>query len=169
MPGEKRRESLYSLLCQSNEPISGTELAKEFNVSRQVIVQDIALLRAKYEGIEASNKGYIIHKPSFSRVYYVYHLQDSTEEELNTIVDLGGCVENVAVDHLAYGSIEVKLQLHSRKDVQDFLQNMKVNNCKLLTDLTQGHHRHLVSAPNVEVLDNIESALQKMNILEHVQ
>lgn len=169
MPGEKRRQSLYNLLCQSSEPISGTQLAKEFNVSRQVIVQDIALLRAKYEGIEASNKGYIIHKPSFSRIFHVYHLQNSTREELNTIVDLGGCVENVAVDHLAYGSIEVKLHLCSRRDVQDFLQNMKDNNCKLLTDLTQGHHRHLVSASSLEVLDAIEVALKNMNILEHVQ
>ena len=169
MSGEKRRQALYHLLCESKEPISGTSLAKKLNVSRQVIVQDIALLRTKYETIESTYKGYVIRKTSMSRIFYVYHDQASTQEELNTIVDLGGCIENVAVEHLTYGDIEVKLQLKSRRDVNDFLKNMKENDCKLLTDLTQGHHSHRVSAERMEILDDIEMALKKMNILERVQ
>ena len=169
MAGERRRESLYKLLCESSEPISGTSLAKKFNVSRQVIVQDIALLRAKYDTIESTYKGYVIRQTSFSRVFYVCHNQASTVDELNAIVDLGGCIENVAVEHLAYGSIEVKLQLKTRRDVVAFLKNMQENDCKLLTDLTQGHHSHLISASSVEILDEIEKELKNMNILERVQ
>ena len=169
MPGEKRRQSIYARLCGSDTPISGTELAKQFHVSRQVIVQDIALLRAKYDGIESTYKGYIIHQSRWTRTYYVCHDQKETVEELNAIVDLGGCIENVAVDHLTYGAIELKLELKSRKDIQNFLQNMKDNDCKLLTDLTQGRHSHVVSASCAEILDEIETTLKNMNILERAE
>ena len=169
MGGEKRRQAIYALLCQKNEPISGTELAKEFHVSRQVIAQDIALLRMKHEGIESTYKGYVVRQANYKRTFYVFHDKNSTVEELNAIVDLGGCIENVAVDHLTYGSIQVKLELKSRKDIQEFLQNMQENDCKLLTDLTQGHHSHLVSATSLGILDEIEETLKKMNILERVQ
>ena len=47
MSGEKRRENLLKILQESTNPVSGTELAEKFNVSRQIVVQDIALLRAK--------------------------------------------------------------------------------------------------------------------------
>lgn len=169
MQGEKRRQSIYERLCCSSEPISGTELAKQFHVSRQVIVQDIALLRAKYDGIESTYKGYLIRQTRLSRIYYVCHASKATVDELNAIVDLGGCIENVAVDHLTYGAIEVKLELRSRKDIQKFLQNMKDNDCKLLTDLTQGRHSHLVSASRIEILDEIETTLKNMNILERAE
>ena len=169
MPGETRRQAIYDLLCQANTPISGTTLAKQFHVSRQVIVQDIALLRAKYDGIESTYKGYVMSQSCLKRTYYVCHDPFMTMEELNRIVDLGGCIENVAVEHLTYGSIEVKLSLKSRKDVQDFLSHMQENDCKLLTDLTQGRHSHLVSASCVDVLDAIEASLKNMNILERAE
>lgn len=168
MSGEKRRQAIYVMLCESDKPISGSMLAKHFQVSRQVIVQDIALLRAKYANIESTHLGYAIPQPLFHRLFYVCHEKDKTIDELNLIVDLGGCVENVSIDHPTYGKIKAELNLQSRRDIQLFLTNMKYSQSKLLTELTKGHHCHLVSAPSIEILDEIEMALKKMDILEHV-
>lgn len=55
MEGEKRREQLIALLKQADIPVSGTDLAKRLGVSRQVIVQDIALLRAVNKNILSTN------------------------------------------------------------------------------------------------------------------
>ena len=46
MDGNKRRQAIIDILKNSLQPVSGTYLAKTLQVSRQVIVQDIALLRA---------------------------------------------------------------------------------------------------------------------------
>lgn len=46
MSGEERRGKIIQALKNSDKAVSATTLAKEFDVSRQVIVQDVALLRA---------------------------------------------------------------------------------------------------------------------------
>ena len=61
--GATRRIELMNRLKQENRPLSGAELAKEFGVSRQVIVQDIALLRATNRNILSTNKGYVLYDP----------------------------------------------------------------------------------------------------------
>ena len=60
MNAEKRRENILKLLAESDSPLSGTDLAKCLAVSRQVIVQDIALLRAVNKNILSTNKGYLL-------------------------------------------------------------------------------------------------------------
>ena len=58
--GGKRRDGILSLLEESDTPLSGTELAHRFKVSRQVIVQDIALLRAEDKKILSTYRGYVL-------------------------------------------------------------------------------------------------------------
>ena len=60
MKGEERRKQLLNILSSSNNPVSGGTLAKELNVSRQIIVQDISLLRANGPTIFSTNKGYLL-------------------------------------------------------------------------------------------------------------
>ena len=108
--GGKRREGILSLLEDTNMPLSGTELARHFNVSRQVIVQDIALLRAEDQKILSTYRGYVLEKDQvkkkkYIRVFCVCHSTEDTRDELQTIVDYGGHVLDVAVDHPLYGQI----------------------------------------------------------------
>lgn len=95
MDGDVRRENIVELLCKAKKPVSGTELARRFGVSRQVIVQDIALLRAVNKNILSTNKGYILYKPDdetkrVRRIMAVHHTDEQIQDELYTIVDLGG-------------------------------------------------------------------------------
>ena len=91
MKGEERRKQLLNILSSSNNPVSGGTLSKELNVSRQIIVQDISLLRANGATIFSTNKGYLLQEDrKYSRVFKVYHTDDQVEEELSTIVDAAG-------------------------------------------------------------------------------
>ena len=62
MEGDARRQELLRLISKSQKPISGTELAQTLHVSRQVIVQDVALLRASKYPIFATNRGMSCYK-----------------------------------------------------------------------------------------------------------
>ena len=56
MSAEVRRERIIGLLKASDLPLSGTELAKQCQISRQIIVQDIARLRASGYQILSTTK-----------------------------------------------------------------------------------------------------------------
>ena len=64
MNGEIRRAKIENILKSSAVPVPGVTLAKDLDVSRQIIVSDIALLRANGLTILSTNKGYIIPKQS---------------------------------------------------------------------------------------------------------
>ena len=118
MSGEKRRDRLLQYLEEHDKPVSGTELAKEFGVSRQVIVQDIALLRTGHVKIIATNRGYLVPptKPSgVRRIFKCRHTDEQAEHELTCIVDLGGIVENVFVNHKIYGKIQADMNIRCRR------------------------------------------------------
>ena len=53
-----RRGRIVSDLVGSKKPLSGAALAKELGVSRQIIVQDIALLRANGHDIVVNHRVY---------------------------------------------------------------------------------------------------------------
>ena len=160
-----RLDKILKVLSDANKPVSGSDLSKIFNVSRQVIVQDIALLRASDIDIISTSKGYLVLDRGFKREIYVCHGDDKIETELNTIVDLGGKVENVFVEHRIYGRIEAALNISSRKDVHDFVTKKTLEKIKPLTELTEGCHGHRICAPNMATLDDIEAALARLNIL----
>ena len=60
MGGQERREQILKILKNRKEPVAGTELAKRLQVSRQIIVQDMALIRANGVDILSTNRGYMI-------------------------------------------------------------------------------------------------------------
>ena len=103
MSGEQRREQIIEIIKNSASPVSGTALAKMVNVSRQVVVQDIALIRANGVDVISTNRGYIIgDSGKVSRVFKVHHTEAQVEEELNLFVDFGGIVKDVFVYHKVY-------------------------------------------------------------------
>ena len=169
MDGEERRKELLEILAQASEPVSGTELSMQLGVSRQVIVQDIALLRAVDKNILSTNKGYVLYHEAkvcrTKRTYKVYHTDNQIRDELNTIVDEGGHVLDVVVEHEIYGQITVDLIINNRADVNAFVTKLKHNHTKSLNRLTDGVHFHTVEADNEEILDRIEFALKEKGYL----
>lgn len=170
MEGKNRREKLISLLQQAEAPVSGTDLAKHLGVSRQVIVQDIALLRAVDKNILSTNKGYVLHVPEresgrVKRSFAVSHTKEQIQDELYTIVDYGGKVLDVVVEHDIYGQIMVDLILCNRLDVDEFVERIENSKSRPLKVLTDGEHWHTVEADSEKVLDKIEEKLREKGYL----
>ena len=137
-----------------------------FRSSRQVIVQDIALIRAAGHDIMSTNRGYIINEPvTVSRVFKVKHTDEQVEEELNSIVDLGGCVRNVMVNHRVYGRMEADLNITSRRKAADFIRDLKSGKSSPLKNITSGYHYHTVEADSEETLDMIGEMLEEKGFL----
>ena len=170
MSGNERREKIINILRNSANPVSGTELSKEFNVSRQVIVQDIALLRANGTEILSTHTGYIIQeKQSVRHVVKVIHTDAQVEEELDLIVDLGGIVEDVFVYHKAYGVVKAPMNIRSRKDVKAFTDKIASGKSSLLMHTTSGYHYHTIVADTEESFAQIFEALQQRGFLAPLQ
>lgn len=170
MNGERRRSKIIQMLSQGENPIPGVALAKELAVSRQVIVQDIALLRANGEKIISTNRGYLLQEASaVSRVFKVLHKDDEVEEELDCIVDLGGVVEDVFVYHKVYGVIRADMNIKSRIDVRRYLKTLEGGKSSLLKNVTSGYHYHTVRAESEEALDLIQEELQRRGFLAKLQ
>ncbi|HHW57493.1 MAG TPA: transcription repressor NadR [Clostridia bacterium] len=168
MTAQERRKKILEILKEAKEPISGSELAKKFNVTRQIIVQDIAILRAKGIKILSTPQGYMvdrIQENRVKRVFAVKHGYDRTEEELNLIVDNGGKVLDVIVEHPYYGEIKGLLMLSSRYDISKFMECIKEGKATLLSSLTDGVHLHTVEAENEEALKRIQEALKEKGFL----
>ena len=164
MSGEERRGKIIQALKNSDKAVSATTLAKEFDVSRQVIVQDVALLRANGKNIFSTNRGYLIQEDEeTTRVFKVQHEDDEVEKELTTIVDLGGTVEDVFVYHKVYGV------LRARMDIRNYMEEIRSGKSSLLKNVTSGYHYHTVRAERVEILDMIQEELQKKGLLAKLQ
>ena len=168
--GDIRREKIIEIMSNQKEPVSGSDLAKKFGVSRQVIVQDIALLRASNRNILSTNKGYLYdradEKKVVRRTFFVCHTDEQMAEELFAIVDNGGRLRDVVVEHEIYGQITVDLILENRCDVQDFLDKISKSTARPLSILTNGKHYHTVEADREEIIDRIE---QKLRLLGYLQ
>lgn len=167
MTGKERRSEILKTIQETKEPISGTELAKKYSVSRQVIVQDIALLRAENHEIYSTTRGYLLQKAAvFTRVFKVSHSDNQMEDELNSIVDLGGNVADVFIEHEVYGNIHAELNINSRRKVKEFLEKIKSGASTPLKNLTHGEHFHTVCADSGETLDMIEKELNEKGYLK---
>jgi transcriptional regulator of NAD metabolism len=156
MEGTKRRQLILEQLAQSTQPISASRFAKEFGVSRQIIVGDIALLRAAGEEIIATARGYKREKINHAKEskIAVQHNEEQTQEELETIVE-----------HELYGELVGQLQISSQQDVEIFMKNYKKTNASLLSKLTGGIHLHTIRYKNEEMFENIKKALAEKGIL----
>lgn len=169
MEGEERRKKIMEILSAQTEPVSGTSLSRRLGVSRQVIVQDIALLRAVNKNILATTRGYILYhqeKEQFYRGYYVCHEDSAIKDELYTIIDNGGKVLDIIVEHEVYGQISADLALESRADVDGFCAKLQgSSHSRPLNIVSGGPHIHTVEAASETILDNIGRALKEKGYL----
>ena len=163
MNSDERREKIIKLITESHDALSGGALAKKLGVSRQVIVQDIAILKAAGSDILSTNKGYVLGNayPEYTRVFKVRHTNEQTEDELTAIVDMGGTVEDVFVWHRLYGKIDVKLAISSRRGVKQYVEGLQSGKASELMNRTSGYHYHTVRADSEETLDLIEKTLEE--------
>lgn len=169
MTSEERKEGIISNLKRSDTALTGAYLAKQYNVSRQIIVQDIAILRAAGHDIIATPQGYWLSKlnqlQGITKVFAVKHNQNEIEDELNAIVDYGGKVLDVIIEHPVYGEFKARLMLSTRNDVKAYLAVMKKEEAEPLSALTEGVHLHTVEADSITILNQIESILDQKGYL----
>lgn len=166
MKTDDRRKRIVHLLMSEKKPVSGGELAERFGVSRQIIVQDISVLKAAGFEILSTHHGYVLNQtPLTERVFKVRHSTEQTEEELNLIVDLGGTVVDVFVWHKVYGKVEAKLNIFSRLQVRQFIEGVRSGTSTELMNITGGYHYHTVRADSEEILDRIEQMLNEKNYI----
>lgn len=158
------------MLSGNHTPIAARVLAEKFGVSRQIIVSDIALLRAEGHDVVSTSRGYLLteeHKAV--KVFKVRHSDEDTAKELNLIVDYGGVVEDVFVYHKLYGVVRAEMHIRSRKDVQDFVAGIGTGTSTFLKNITSGYHYHTVSAPSDTLLQLIFNQLQAQGFLAQLK
>lgn len=170
MTGMERRNKIAELLKSSPSPLSGGNLARKLGVSRQVIVQDIALLRANGFDIFSTNLGYILQKDLLpERVFKVYHSENQEQEALELVIDLGGIVKDVFVYHKVYDVVRADMNIRSRKDIQIYMDKLHSGKSSSLLNLTSGYHYHTIQADTEETLDQIFHALHEKGFLAPLQ
>lgn len=168
MDSNERRERIVKILRDQHKPLSGSRLADDLGVSRQAIVQDIAVLRAAGQEIMATPQGYVMlstQKNRPRRVFATQHDADRIADELNTIVSKGGRIIDVVVEHPLYGEIRGLLMLSSLKDITEYLAQYKESGAEPLSALTKGVHLHTVEAEDEGILDQVAEALEKKGYL----
>ena len=162
MKATERRKELAAILSASEIPVSGSTLAAKLGVSRQIIVQDITVLKAAGYEILPTHSGYLMQKsPLAERVFKVYHTKEQTADELNSIVALGGTVVDVFVWHKVYGKIEAALNIFSPMHIKQFMEGVRTGQSTELMHITGGYHYHTVRADSEAVLDRIEAVLNE--------
>lgn len=168
MDSSARREKILQILQESSSAVTGTALSKACNVSRQIIVGDVAILRAQGIAIISTPRGYQLVTPAApgcTQVFVCCHGSDLMEAELSAIVDNGGIVHNVVIEHDVYGNLEGTLNLHSRRDIQQYIKRMHDSHAEMLSTISGGIHTHLVEAATEEELDAISQALRDVGVL----
>lgn len=168
----KRCEKILSILNSTEKPVTASQLAEEFGVSRQIIVGDVAILRAAGFGIIATARGYKIETGTGeNRFGYIgiipcIHGSENLAEELYTIVDFGGTVIDVTIEHAIYGSLSGKLDLSSRYEVDGFIKRVsEQKNSQPISILTGGIHTHQIGCPSKSIFNEIKNALKKKGIV----
>lgn len=160
MKADERRKEILALLLRMQKPVSGGFLSGQFGVSRQIIVQDISLLKAAGYDILSTHRGYVVRgTPLCERVFKVRHTTQQTEDELTGIVALGGIVADVFVWHRAYGKIRADLNIFSQLQVKQFIDAVRSGRSSELMNITSGYHYHTVRADSEEILDRVSEFL----------
>ncbi|MER2089837.1 MAG: transcription repressor NadR [Sporosarcina sp.] len=169
--GDDRRQLILETLQTSDKPISGRTFGEMTNVSRQVIVGDITLLKAKNEPIIATSQGYIyMHSQTepgrIEKTIVCRHTPEQTLDELNMLVDNGVTVKDVKIEHPVYGDLSASIMVSNRNEVKEFIKRIRESDAVYLSKLTEdGIHLHTILADNEEQIKNAEEALKKADIL----
>lgn len=163
---EERRKAIATLLMSTKGAIAGATLAQRFSVSRQIIVQDISLLKAAGYEILSTHYGYVMQKsPLCQRIFKVRHSTEQTMDELSAIVEQGGTIVDVYVWHRVYGKLEAPLGIYSQAQVKQFIEGVRSGKSSELMNITGGYHYHTVRAESEEILDNIAAILKERGYL----
>ena len=167
MMASERRSAILRMLSTSTAPLSASALASELGVSRQIIVGDIALLRAGGESIAATPRGYTLSHEDGMTAYTVAccHSAADMERELDIMVDNGCTVRDVIVEHPIYGQLAGSLELRSRYDVSQFVLRSRQAEALPLSSLTDGVHLHTLLCPDKNALERVKSELRAAGIL----
>jgi hypothetical protein len=160
-----RRKEIIRILESSVGPVKGTDLADRLGVTRQVIVQDVAVLRAAGEDIVATPRGYMLINPMQPKaitktIVCKHHTHKEIEEELTAIVDLGGSIIDVIIEHPIYGEKRGVLMISSRQDVRDFMKSIENEGAQPLSTLTAGVHLHTIQVKKEENYEKIREELK---------
>ncbi|MCR5468007.1 MAG: transcription repressor NadR [Lachnospiraceae bacterium] len=176
MTAEERRKKILAELKKSNVAVSAAALAKKYGVSRQIVVGDIALLRARGEDIVATPRGYIISSEGekemdggLIKTIACIHSGEQMQAELNICVDNGCSVLDVIVEHPLYGQLTGPLQIKSRYDVSQFVSKAKELDAHALSELTNGLHLHTLLCPDEAAYERVCETLEDEGILLKVQ
>ena len=167
MTTKDRREAIKKTIYESEKPISASVLASQYEVSRQIVVGDVALLRAANEPIVATPRGYVYQKEKAVNRYVIAccHNNEMTQEELNIIVDCGGIIENVIVSHPVYGELMGALHIHNRVEVRQFIEKCKETNAQNLSVISNGVHLHTIIAKDDSQYEMIQAELKKKGFI----
>lgn len=167
MRAEERRRLIGDLLQRAEQPLSATALAARLSVSRQVIVGDIALLRAAGADISATPRGYVVLPETTGLVRQIAcrHSAGEMGAELNAMVDQGCTVLDVIVEHPVYGQLTGPLQLSNRYEVSQFLERCAQSEAQPLSNLTEGIHLHSLACPDQGAYDRVRQALGALGFL----
>ncbi len=174
MKAEERRAQILWDLTVAEHPVSATKLAEKYSVSRQIVVGDIALLRAAGEDIIATPRGYISAASQSSGMHgatknytiaCVHSNNRQMEDEMNTLVDNGCYIINVIVEHPVYGQIVAQLNCGNRHDVAEFIHKVESVDAVPLSDLTNGLHLHTVRCPDEETYERVVEELRGKGLM----
>lgn len=166
MNAVQRRSAIYEQLTHADAPISATALAQQFSVTRQVVVGDIALLRAEGHSITATPRGYMIPaETGLRRTIACHHSGADTQRELFAMVDCGCTVLDVIVEHPVYGQLTAPLALSSRYDVEQFIRRMADSHAQPISALTGGVHLHTLSCPDETAYEHLLQLLRQRGFL----
>ena len=167
MEAASRRQAILDRLRTADRPVSASALAAGLNVSRQIIVGDIALLRAGGAEISATPRGYVLPRATdgITRTIACRHTLAQTGQELDILVDNGFTVLDVIVEHPVYGQLTGQLQISSRYDVEQFLARIRDSDAAPLSMLTGGLHLHTLCCPNEDAYTRACAALKAAGLL----
>lgn len=166
MRAHERRAEILSLIGNSQNPVAAGFLSEKYSVSRQVIVQDIAILRAQGYGVISTNRGYVLGSGvRAERVFKCRHTLPELIGESEIIISHGGKVEDITVNHRVYGKISARLELSTLRHAEELYRSLVSGASKPLMSVTDGYHYHTVSAESDDKLDEIESALRAAGYL----
>lgn len=165
MNSNERRKKILFMIKHSKKPLSGSFIARELNVSRQLIVGDVALLRASGSDIISTARGYIINDTKENDNFLLKtiackHTKEDMEDELNTIVDEGAVVMDVTIEHPVYGELTGDLHISSRRHVLDFIEKLNSKDSPMLSKLTHGIHLHTIKCEDQEMYNNVLKSLK---------
>lgn len=169
MKAAERRQKIIDILNQTQVPISASVLAGQLGVSRQIIVGDVALLRAANHDVISTPRGYVLSQALYSHQFIgkiaCQHGPEHTKEELESVISKGAIMVDVEVEHPIYGMLTAPLNIKSQEDIDNFMEKVEHSNATLLSSLTDGIHTHTLSCHSKDEFEEIKSDLSDKGLL----